>query len=78
MSVHDPRRSVDGFSSSGILHLRVSHYSGNFDMSWGRGLYLAIMGEAKIPLAVIGTVVGLPSVVGYLPDVFMALLMGCF
>jgi len=47
-------------------------------MSWGRGLYLAIMGEAKIPLAVIGTVVGLPSVVGYLPDVFMALLMGCF
>ena len=43
-----------------------------------RGLYFAIMGEANIPLAVTGTVVGLASVVGYLPDVFMAPLMGYF
>jgi len=43
-----------------------------------RGLYFAIMGEAKIPLAVTGTVVGLASVVGYLPDIYMAPLMGFY
>ncbi len=43
-----------------------------------RGLYFAIMGEAKIPLVVTGTVVGLASVIGYLPDIYMAPLMGLF
>lgn len=43
-----------------------------------RGLYFAIMGEAKIPLAVTGSVVGLVSLIGYLPDIYMAPLMGVF
>ncbi len=43
-----------------------------------RGLYFAIMGEAKIPLGITGTVVGIASVVGYLPDIYMAPLMGYF
>jgi len=43
-----------------------------------RGLYFAIMGEAKIPIGITGTVIGLASVIGYLPDIYMAPLMGCF
>jgi len=43
-----------------------------------RGLYFAIMGEGKIPLHVTGTAVGIASIVGYLPDIFMAPLMGYF
>ena len=41
-----------------------------------RGLYFAIMGEAKIPLSITGTVVGLASVIGYLPDIYMSPLIG--
>lgn len=41
-----------------------------------RGLYFAIMGEGGIPLAITGSVVGVVSVIGYTPDVFMGPLMG--
>lgn len=41
-----------------------------------RGLYYAIMKEGKVPLAFTGTAVGLVSVVGYTPDIFMGPLMG--
>ena len=41
-----------------------------------RGLYFAIMEEGKIPLIYIGTAVGLFSVIGYTPDIFMGPLMG--
>ncbi len=41
-----------------------------------RGLYFAIMGEAEIPVAVTGTAVGIASIVGYLPDIYMGPLMG--
>lgn len=41
-----------------------------------RGLYFAIMEEAKIPLGITGTVVGVVSIVGYLPDIFMGPVMG--
>ena len=41
-----------------------------------RGLYFAIMKEAQIPIHVTGTAVGLASIIGYLPDIFMGLLMG--
>jgi len=41
-----------------------------------RGLYFAIMEEAKIPLSVTGTAVGLVSVIGYMPDIFMGPTMG--
>lgn len=43
-----------------------------------RGLYFAIMGESKIPLKTTGTIVGLVSVIGFLPDIYMAKLMGYY
>lgn len=43
-----------------------------------RGLYFAIMGEAGIPIGVTGTVVGLASIIGYLPDIYMGPLMGYY
>lgn len=41
-----------------------------------RGLYFAIMQEAEIPLYVTGTAVGIASIIGYTPDVFMGPVMG--
>ena len=41
-----------------------------------RGLYFAVMGEAKIPLRYTGTAVGIVSTLGYTPDVFSGPLMG--
>jgi sugar phosphate permease len=41
-----------------------------------RGLYFAIMEEGQVPLAYTGSAVGLVSVVGYTPDIFMGPLMG--
>ncbi len=37
-----------------------------------RGLYFALFQEARVPLALTGTAVGLVSVVGYTPDIFVA------
>lgn len=41
-----------------------------------RGLYFAIFEEAGVPAAMTGTAVGLVSVVGYTPDIFMGPLNG--
>lgn len=41
-----------------------------------RGLYFAIMQDAKIPVEHTGIVVGFVSVVGFAPDIFMGPLMG--
>ena len=41
-----------------------------------RGLYYAIMEEGQVPLSYTGSAVGLVSVIGYTPDVFMGPLMG--
>jgi len=41
-----------------------------------RALYFAIMKEAKIPLGYTGTAVGVVSLVGFTPDVFMSPWMG--
>ncbi|WP_153557502.1 MFS transporter [Roseimaritima sediminicola] len=41
-----------------------------------RGLYFAIMQEGHIPLRYTGSAVGIVSVIGYTPDVFMGPLMG--
>ena len=41
-----------------------------------RGLYFAILGEGHIPLACTGSAVGLISVIGYTPDIFMPLVIG--
>src|SRR5262249_23090439 len=40
------------------------------------GLYFAIMREGKVPMAYTGSAVGLVSVIGYAPDIFMGPLMG--
>jgi len=41
-----------------------------------RGIYFAVMKESGIPLEATGLAVGIMSVVGYTPDVFMSPLMG--
>ena len=41
-----------------------------------RGLYFAIFEEARIPVALTGTAVGVVSIIGYTPDVFTALIAG--
>jgi len=41
-----------------------------------RGLYFALMGEAKIPWHVTGSAIGMASILGYTPDVYMGPLMG--
>ncbi|TWT90640.1 Inner membrane protein YqcE [Pseudobythopirellula maris] len=65
-----------GFSAS----LRTAFLATVVGVSLGiyalRGLYFAIMQEGRVPLAYTGSAVGLVSVVGYTPDVFMGPLMG--
>jgi MFS family permease len=41
-----------------------------------RGLYFAIIEEAKIPIQITGTLIGFISVIGFTPDIFMSLLSG--
>ncbi len=41
-----------------------------------RGIYFALFGEARVPLAFTGSAVGVVSVIGYTPDVFMGPAMG--
>lgn len=41
-----------------------------------RSLYFAIMEEGNIPLALTGTAVGIASLIGYTPDIFMGPLIG--
>ena len=41
-----------------------------------RGLYYAMMEEGRVPFCDTGSAVGIVSVVGYTPDVFMGPLMG--
>ncbi len=41
-----------------------------------RGIYFALVAEGGTPLLLTGTAIGLTSVVGYLPDIYMAPLMG--
>ncbi len=41
-----------------------------------RGIYFATVDEVNIPMDVMGMAVGLISVIGFLPDVFMSTLCG--
>lgn len=43
-----------------------------------RGLYFAMFEEARVPIALTGTAVGVVSLVGYTPDIFTALVAGLF
>ena len=58
-----------GFSIATFFMMVVGTYS-------LRGLYFAIIEEAKTPANLTGTVVGIISVVGFTPDIFMSLLSG--
>jgi MFS family permease len=41
-----------------------------------RGVYFSVMNEARVPLAITGSAVGLASVIGYTPDIFSGPLVG--
>ena len=41
-----------------------------------RGLYFGLLQEGQIPLAFTGTAVGLVSVLGYAPDIYIAAVAG--
>jgi nitrate/nitrite transporter NarK len=41
-----------------------------------RGVYFALLAEGAVPLAFTGSAIGVVSVVGFMPDVFMGPLMG--
>jgi len=41
-----------------------------------RAVYFALLGEARVPIAVTGSAIGLVSVIGYTPDVFMGPVTG--
>ena len=41
-----------------------------------RGLYFALLEESKIPIHLTGSAVGIISVLGYTPDIFMGPVMG--
>jgi len=41
-----------------------------------RGIYFALFEEASVPVVATGTAVGLVSVIGYTPDIFVALVAG--
>lgn len=43
-----------------------------------RTLYFAALNDSKIPIAVTGTAIGLVSLIGYTPDIFMGPLIGYF
>ena len=43
-----------------------------------RGVYFALFEEGSVPIETTGTAVGLVSVIGYTPDVFVALAGGWF
>jgi len=46
---------------------------GNYSL---RGLYFAIIEETKTPIQMTGTLVGIISIIGFTPDIFMSLLIG--
>lgn len=57
------------FYFSSIVFIGIGTYS-------ARTLYFSVMREAKIPLILTGTAVGLISFIGFTPDIFSGLLLG--
>jgi len=41
-----------------------------------RGLYFALLEEINTPLQLTGTLVGIISIIGFTPDIFMSLFIG--
>ncbi|WP_235298649.1 MFS transporter [Portibacter marinus] len=59
-----------------VLVFGVSIFTTSVGVYAIRSLYFAIMEEGSVPLALTGTAVGLASLVGYTPDIFMGPLIG--
>lgn len=61
-------------SATWILTVTIASISaGIFGL---RGIYFALFNDGQVPAALTGTAVGLVSVVGYTPDIFIGLIMG--
>lgn len=61
-------------SASWLLIMNVAWISaGIFGL---RGVYFALFEDGQVPVALTGTAVGVVSVIGYTPDIFMGPLMG--
>ncbi|MFT4525730.1 MAG: MFS family permease [Bacteroidia bacterium] len=65
--------AADGGVAWMVFLAIISSALGMFAM---RGLYFAIMEELKIPFPVTGTAIGVASIIGYTPDIYMGPLMG--
>jgi len=65
-----------GWAESSLIHLLVAMLATVAGIYGIRGIYFALMGEAAIPLHATGLAVGIISVLGFTPDVFMSPLMG--
>ncbi len=65
---------IIGPSAGWILFMNVAWISaGVFGL---RGVYFALFEDGQVPVALTGTAVGVVSVIGYTPDIFMGPLMG--
>jgi sugar phosphate permease len=61
-------------SATWVLSMTIAGISaGVFGL---RGIYFALLDDGHVPAAVTGTAVGLVSVIGYTPDIFMGPVMG--
>ena len=68
---------VFGVAFAAVLALGIAVLAATLAGIYGlRGIYFAIMQEANIPVGATGAAVGIISVVGYTPDIFMSPLMG--
>ena len=65
-----------GWAESSVLQLVLTMVCTVAGIYAIRGIYFALMGEAAIPLHATGVAVGIISVLGFTPDIFMSPLMG--
>ncbi len=65
--------NVLSFSALLVILLLASTLAGIYGI---RGVYFAVLQEAKIPVGSTGTTIGLISLLGFTPDIFMSPLMG--
>ena len=64
--------------SSLVLYFFISIIATAIGVYSIRSLYFAIMDDVRIPFILTGTAVGLVSLVGYTPDIFMGPIIGHF
>lgn len=68
---------IAAFAGAGLTVLLLVTIFASTAFVYGlRGVYFAVFNEARVPVAVTGTAVGVVSLTGYTPDVFFGPLMG--